>query len=69
MVEKIYVDGILDNAQNMTLSSAIKQAKFIVGASDEGEHYNGFMASLRMYDYALSKADIQKLQQQTRPGK
>jgi len=69
MVEKIYVDGILDNAQNMTLSSAIKQAKFIVGASGEGEHYSGFMASLRMYDYALSKADIQKLQQQTRPGK
>ncbi|RQO77876.1 glycoside hydrolase [Pedobacter sp. KBW01] len=69
MVEKIYVDGVLDNEQSMTLSSAIKQAEFIVGASDEGENYSGFMASLRMYDYALIKADIQKLQQQTKPGK
>lgn len=67
MVEKIYVDGVLDNAQLMTLSSAIKDAKLIVGASDEGEHYTGFMASLKMYNYAVSKTDIQKLLQQTRP--
>lgn len=67
MVEKIYVDGVLDNQQNMTLSSAIKQAKLIIGASDEGEHYTGFMASLKMYDYALGAAEIKKQWQQSNP--
>jgi len=67
MVEKIYVDGMLDNEQNMTLSSAIKQAKFIIGASDEGENYSGFMATLKMYDYALGAEEIKKHWQQTRP--
>lgn len=69
MVEKIYVDGVLDNEQSMTLSSAIRQAKFIVGASDEGEHYTGFMASLKMYDYALSKKEIEKQWEQSKPYK
>lgn len=60
VVEKIYVDGVLDNAQNMTLSSMVKNAKFRIGASDDGENYTGLMASLKMYDYALTDADIQK---------
>ncbi len=60
VVEKIYVDGVLDNSQNMTLSSMVKNAKFRIGASDSGENYSGLMASLKMYDYALNVADIQK---------
>ncbi|WDF53691.1 family 43 glycosylhydrolase [Mucilaginibacter sp. KACC 22063] len=58
--EKIYVDGKLDNAQMMTLSSAIKNAKFIIGASDIGENFTGYIASLKMYDYALNFDEIQK---------
>lgn len=58
VVEKIYVDGILDNSQNMLLSSAIEDAKIIVGSSDIGEHFSGLMASFQMYDYALTKEQI-----------
>lgn len=68
VVEKIYVDGILDNFQIMTLASAINKAKIIVGASDTGEHYTGLMTSLQMYDYALDKAEISKLLLKTRPA-
>jgi xylan 1,4-beta-xylosidase len=60
VVEKVYVDGVLDNAQNMTLSSMVKNAKFRIGTSDIGENYTGLMASLKMYDYALTAAEIQK---------
>ncbi len=67
MVEKIYVDGVLDNSQMMTLSSAIKNAKFIIGASDVGENYTGYLASLKMYDYALSEAEIKQQRQNTNP--
>jgi hypothetical protein len=67
MVEKIYVDGVVDNSQMMTLSSAIKNAKFIIGASDAGENYTGYLASLKMYDYALSQAEVQQQLQKTNP--
>lgn len=67
VVEKIYVDGVLDNSQNMLLSSAIDNAKIIIGASDIGEHYSGFMASLQMYDYALNQDELNKLMQETKP--
>jgi hypothetical protein len=67
VVEKVYVDGILDNSQSMLLSSAIDKAKIIIGASDIGENFSGFIASLRMYDYALNQEDLVKLMQQTKP--
>jgi xylan 1,4-beta-xylosidase len=67
VVEKIYVDGVLDNSQNMLLSSAITDAKIILGASDAGENYTGYMASLQMYDYALSPKIIAELMQKTNP--
>lgn len=58
VVEKVYVDGKLDNAQNMLLSSAIKNGKIRIGASDIGEHYSGLMASFGLYDYALNEKEI-----------
>jgi len=67
VVEKIYVDGVLDNSQNMLLSSAIDKAKIIIGASDIGENFSGFMASLRLYDYALSQEDLLQQMKQTKP--
>lgn len=67
VVEKIYVDGVLDNSQNMLLSSAIDKAKIIIGASDIGENYSGFMASLQMYDYALNQEKLIKLMKKTKP--
>lgn len=66
VVEKIYVDGVLDNSQNMMLSSAIDKAKIIIGASDIGENYSGYMASLQMYDYALTKEEIAKHLKETK---
>ena len=67
VVEKVYVDGVLDNSQNMLLSSAIDKAKIIIGASDIGENYSGFMASLQMYDYALTPEDLTTLMKKTTP--
>lgn len=67
VVEKIYVDGILDNSQNMLLSSAIDKAKIIIGASDIGENFSGFIASLRIYDYALNQEDLLNLMKDTKP--
>lgn len=67
VVEKIYVDGVLDNSQNMLLSSAIDKAKIIIGASDIGENFSGFMASLRLYDYALSQKDLLQQMKETKP--
>ncbi len=69
VVEKIYVDGVLDNSQNMMLSSAIDKAKIIIGASDVGENYTGYMASLKMYDYALGKEEIANLMKISMPKK
>lgn len=68
VVEKIYVDGILNNSQNMTLASAIDKAKIILGASDVGENYSGYMASMQMYDYALTTKEITELMKKTKPG-
>lgn len=68
VLEKVYVDGVLDNVQSMILASAVDRARFIVGASDVGEHFSGYMASLRMYDYALSPKELSKLMKKTRPG-
>lgn len=65
--ERLYVDGNLDNSQLMLLSSAIDRAKIIVGASDIGENFSGFMASLKIYDYALDPQAISKLLKRTKP--
>jgi xylan 1,4-beta-xylosidase len=67
VVENVYVDGVLDNSQNMLLSSAINKAKIIIGASDIGENFSGFIASLRIYDYALNQEDLVKLMKHTKP--
>ncbi|MGJ5641314.1 family 43 glycosylhydrolase [Formosa sp. S-31] len=67
VVEKIYIDGVLDNAQNMLLSSVTRNAKIIIGASDVGEHFSGQMSSLQMYDFALEVADIKNVMQATKP--
>ncbi len=67
VVEKIYVDGTLDNSQNMTLASQIENAKIRIGASDVGEHFSGHLASLQMYDYALDETEINELMHQTKP--
>jgi len=67
MVERVYVDGQLDNAQIMLLSSQIDRAKIRIGASDQGEHYTGLMASMQMYDHALDPQEILELMESSRP--
>jgi xylan 1,4-beta-xylosidase len=61
VVEKIYVDGELNNSQNITLASSINNAKIILGASDVGENFTGFIASVKMYDYAMDKDEVEKV--------
>lgn len=67
VVERIYVNGVLDNAQKITLASAIDKAKIRVGASDIGEHYTGYLASVEMYDIALDEQQIMALKKATNP--
>ncbi len=67
VVEKVYVNGELDNAQNMMLSSEIENAKIRIGDSDIGEYYSGYMASMRFYDYGLCEKEIKNLMGQTNP--
>jgi hypothetical protein len=67
VVEKIYVDGVLDNSQNMLLASAVEKAKIILGASDTGENFTGYMASMQMYDKAMSQEEIVQLMDATKP--
>ncbi|MDW7695994.1 family 43 glycosylhydrolase [Flammeovirgaceae bacterium SG7u.111] len=67
VVEKVYVDGLLNTSQNITLASATDSAKIILGASDVGENYTGYLASVQMYDYALSEKEVKKLMGKTKP--
>ena len=67
VAEKFYVNGVLDNARKMTLASAINNARILIGSSDTGEHYTGYMASVRMYDYPFTEAELNRLMQQTQP--
>lgn len=69
VAEKVYVDGTLDNSQNMVLASQIENAKIRIGASDIGEYFSGNLASVRMYDYALDFDQIQILLKNTTPIK
>jgi xylan 1,4-beta-xylosidase len=66
VVEKVYVDGKLNNSQNMTLASSVKNAKIIIGASDVGENYTGFMASMSMYGYAMEQKEVEQIFNQTK---
>ena len=68
VVEKLYVDGELDNAQIMVLASQIENAKIRIGASDIGEHYTGLMASMSLFDHALDQGEITELMESTRPN-
>lgn len=69
IVEKVYVNGMLDNSQNMTLASQIEKAKIIIGASDIGENFTGYLASVQMLDYALDADEIKNLMTKTNPIK
>lgn len=61
VIERVYVDGGLDNAQAKML--LLHQGRPIyVGASEPGtEFFDGYLASLRIYDGALSETEVQKL--------
>jgi xylan 1,4-beta-xylosidase len=60
-VPEPHLNGKLDNAQNMLLSSQIEGAKIRIGASDIEEYYTGLMSHFALYDYALSEEEIGKL--------
>ncbi len=61
VIERVYVDGRLDNAAaKMLLMHAGRPIH--VGASEPGtEFFDGYLASLRIYDGALPETEIQKL--------
>jgi hypothetical protein len=61
VIERIYVNGQLNNAAaKMLLMHAGRPIH--VGASEPGsEYFDGYLASLRVYAGALSEADIKKL--------
>lgn len=61
VIERVYVNGVLNNAApKMLLMHAGRPIH--VGASVPGsEHFDGFLASLRIYDRALSESEVQQL--------
>ncbi|MFZ5939539.1 MAG: family 43 glycosylhydrolase [Bacteroidota bacterium] len=67
VAEKIWVDGKIDNAQVMTLASAVERAQIIIGASDTGEHFSGLISSAGIYDYAMDEREIVNLLEESRP--
>lgn len=67
VTERVYVDGKLDNAQIMTLASQVENAKLIIGSSDAGEGYSGYLASLKFYDHGMEYEEIQTLHKESSP--
>ena len=61
-VETFYYEA---KARNVKV--AIDNAKIIIGSSDVGEPFTGYIASFQMYDFALSKEKVKALMEQTRP--
>ena len=67
VVEKVYVNGVLNNSQNITLASSVENAKIIIGASDVGENYTGYMSSVQIFDHAFDEKEMVELMNRTKP--
>jgi hypothetical protein len=61
VIERLYVNGRLANAEAKMLLMHAGRA-VIVGASEPGsEHFDGFLASLQVYDGALDESAVKEL--------
>lgn len=66
--ENVYVDGRL-NVQT-PISLFVQSGNIQIGASGEAnENFTGYIASARLYDKAMTQADVQKLMSTTNPEK
>jgi xylan 1,4-beta-xylosidase len=67
-VVKIYIDGKLNASHVLTLASYIDDALLYIGRSEKNnEYFSGYMASMRIYDYALTPEEIDALETNTKP--
>jgi hypothetical protein len=61
VIERVYVDGQLNNSEAKMLMMHEGRPVY-VGASEPGsEYFDGYLASLRVYGGALNEADVKKL--------
>ena len=61
VIERLYVDGQLNNSEAKMLMMHEGRPVYI-GASEPGsEYFDGYLASLRVYGGALSEAEVRKL--------
>ncbi len=74
-IEKIYVDGVLNATESKVLNVAAGQP-FMVGSlfgtptgGNTGTRFSGSIASLAVYDQALSATDVANLSTVTITGK
>ncbi|MBN2611575.1 MAG: family 43 glycosylhydrolase [Bacteroidales bacterium] len=68
MMEKVYVNGQLNTQLPLTLF--VSRSAIMVGASGApDENFSGYIASARLYDFALSPVEVTRLMNETRPSK
>lgn len=64
--QKLYVDGILDSSASASGSIGTNNEPLLIGKHKgcESQHFNGTIDDVRIYNRALSEADIQALYEQ-----
>jgi xylan 1,4-beta-xylosidase len=68
MYEKIYVDGVINNQQELNLF--VQNSSIIVAASgNTAENFSGYISSARLYDYALTGQAVIDSMAATEPPK
>jgi xylan 1,4-beta-xylosidase len=66
MHEKVYVNGKLDT--QLPIMLFVENSTISIGASGQpDENFSGYMANVRLYDYALNYNEISKLMMKTQP--
>jgi len=60
---RLYIDGVIDAAQVSTEPIPVNTHKVYIGKNQEtpGHHWDGLIDDVRIYDYALSYAEIREL--------
>lgn len=66
MIEKVYVDGVLNT--ELPLNLFVENSTIRIGGSGEAsEHFSGYMTGICLYDKALNSNELLKLMTETNP--
>jgi hypothetical protein len=68
LLENVYVDGVLNTRQPITLF--VEKSDILIGASGEpSENFTGYIARAQLFDKAMTPEEVAGLMNNTRPGK